>query len=262
MISIYTSAFNVVKGDFDYKSAIENFCSFADEVVVTINTSEDKTLQVFQNLALLYKNLFILQTNFLYTDPGLDGKIKNAALQACTNDICIQLDLDERIPLSQKHLWYNLAGDLLNAQSHAVMIPVIDLFKDSKNIKSIGSKWYLHKRTGAYRGVVNFARLANGHHDTSKSDSCELIDGWGNLLPSIYLLNPQSDIHTKLLSIKQYNLPYVVHYGYLNLDRRVQLNKDFWANHWSVEAGKKVEVPLDVNFFNQVPIVEHNLSLS
>lgn len=261
MISIYTSAFNVIKGNFSYAETLVNFCSFADEVVVAINTSEDETLQAITSLTAEYNNLHIIETDFSYTDPGLDGKIKNAALQACTSDICIQLDLDERIPLSQKHLWYNLAGDLLNAQSHAIMIPVIDLFKDSKNIKSIGSKWYLHKRAGAYRGVVNFARLANGHHDTTKSDSCELIDGWGNLLPSIYLLNPQSDLHTKLLSIKQYNLPYVVHYGYLNLDRRVQLNKDFWANHWSIEAGKKIEVPLDVNFFDQIPIMEHGLEV-
>ena len=261
MISIYTSAFNVIKGNFSYAEAIANFCSFADEVVVAVNTSEDNTLQIFQNLALLYKNLFIVQTNFSYTDPGLDGKIKNAALQACAHDVCLQLDLDERVLLSQKKLWYNISNDLLAAQSHAIMVPVIDLFRDEKYIKSIGSKWYLHKRAGAYRGVVNFARLANGHHDTTKSDSCELTDGWGNLLPSIYLLNPQSDIQTKLLSIKQYDLPYVVHYGYLDLDRRIQLNKDFWSNHWSVEAGKQIDIPLDVNFFKDIPIIEHKLAL-
>ena len=262
MISIYTSAFNIIKGNFPYKEAIDNFCSFADEVVIAVNTSEDKTLLALQYLSVQYKNLFIVRTDFSYTDPGLDGKIKNAALQACTHDICLQLDLDERVLLSQKTLWYDMASNLLAAQSSAIMVPVIDLFRDSEHCRGINFKWYLHKRAGSYRGVVNFARLSNGCHDTSKSDSCELIDAWGNLLPSAYLLNPQSSFEVNLSFIKQYNLPYVLHYGYVDLNRRIELNKHFWANHWSVEAGKKVDVPLELTFFENIPIIEHGLLLT
>ena len=33
MFSIYSIAFNVVKNNFAYEEAIENFCAFAEEVV-------------------------------------------------------------------------------------------------------------------------------------------------------------------------------------------------------------------------------------
>ena len=54
MFSIYSSAFNLIKNNFDYKEAIDNFCNFAEEVVIAVNTSEDDTLQVLQNLSSEY----------------------------------------------------------------------------------------------------------------------------------------------------------------------------------------------------------------
>ena len=59
MFSIYSSAFNVIKNSFDYKEAVENFCSFAEEVVICVNQSEDSSLEAFEELKKEYKNLLI-----------------------------------------------------------------------------------------------------------------------------------------------------------------------------------------------------------
>ena len=50
MFSIYSTAFNVVKNNFDYEEAIDNFCSFAEEVVISVNQSEDNTYEELSRL--------------------------------------------------------------------------------------------------------------------------------------------------------------------------------------------------------------------
>ena len=80
MFSIYSSAFNLIKNKFDYESAIENFCTFAEEVVIAVNTSEDNTYETLLELSSKYQNLKVIPTSFSYGDILFDGKIKNAPL--------------------------------------------------------------------------------------------------------------------------------------------------------------------------------------
>ena len=56
MLSIYSTAFNVIKNNFDYKDAVKNFCLFAQEVVISINESEDNTWEAFEELKETYGN--------------------------------------------------------------------------------------------------------------------------------------------------------------------------------------------------------------
>lgn len=227
MFSIYTSAFNLIKNNFSYKQSIENFCNIAEEVVVAINKSEDSTLESVKSLS--YKNLNIIEVDIPYTDPLLDGKIKNAALQGTTKEFKIGLDMDEYIPLNQKTIWENLAQQLRFDDVDCYMIPSLNLYKDKYHYFSITNKWYLHK-ANLYRGPVNFGRRSNGTIDTTKSDGCELIDINGNLAKSKYLPN---DINI----LRQKNIPFVVHTGYISLDDRVLRNKNFWEKHWLIESG-------------------------
>ena len=87
----------------------------------------------------------------------------------------------------------------------------------------------MHKK-GLYRGPVNWARKNNGTIDTSKSDTCELIDENGNL---VYSIQTPNDID----SLQSNNFPFVVHNGYLNLENRILRNYNFWENHWKIESG-------------------------
>jgi glycosyltransferase involved in cell wall biosynthesis len=247
MFSIYSSAFNVIKNDFEYELFINKFCEFADEVVIAVNKSEDNTLATLQDLESKKNNLKIIATNFSYEDPLLDGKIKNEALQNTSNQIKIGLDLDEYIPTWQKEIWTGV-GELLtsNKDIGCIMIPSLNLYKDKDHYTTIGRKWYLHKE-GYQRGAVNFARKKNGTVDTSKSDTCELIDTNGNLVPSLAFDN-------SIGSLRSGSVPFVVHAGYIDLEKRVKRNLNFWHNHWKIESGGEEpnhKVHKDVSEFNE-----------
>ena len=104
-ISIYSTAFNVIEKNFDYKDAIRNFLYYADEVCLAVNTSKDKTLEVITKYVKDNNfNVKIIPTKFDYEDPFCYGKIVNAALQGCTGDICILQDFDERFGGDKKIL--------------------------------------------------------------------------------------------------------------------------------------------------------------
>lgn len=229
MISIYTSAFNLVKNKFDYKHSIQKFSNFANEVVIAINSSSDNTLIEIQKLSNELGNLKVVSCDFSYDDPWMDGKIKNYALQHTTQLIKIGLDMDEYIPLHQKSLWLDLADNLLCDTYMCYMIASLNLYKDFNHYYSIGHKWYLHKG-GLFRGPVNFARKSDGTVDTSKSDTCELIDKNGNLVKSRMFDN-------SIESLRQGKTPYVVHTGYVDLEARLIRNKNFWSHHWLTESG-------------------------
>lgn len=229
MISIYTSAFNLIKNKFDYKNTLQKFADFADEVVIAINSSSDDTLIEIQKLSYKLDNLKVVSCDFSYEDPWMDGKIKNCALQNTTQLLKIGLDMDEYIPLYQKSLWLDLADNLLCDTYMCYMIASLNLYKDFNHYYSIGHKWYLHK-SGLFRGPVNFARKSNGTVDTTKSDTCELIDKNGNLVKSRMFDN-------SIEALRQGKTPYVIHTGYVDLEARLIRNKNFWSQHWLTESG-------------------------
>jgi len=230
MISIYSSAFNLIKNGFDYKKSINRFCAFADEVVICVNTSEDGTLEELKKLKEEFSNLVIVESHYSYKDPWLDGKIKNNALQSTTSEIKVGLDMDEYIPQWQKPMWTTMAYGLLGEYFFdCYMVPSINLYKDKDHYFSITPKWYIHK-DGLFRGPVNYARKPDGTINTQVSDSCELIDANGYIARS-------TQFSKKLEDLQSGNFPFVVHEGYVNLDARLLRNENFWAKHWLLESG-------------------------
>lgn len=262
MFSIYTIAFNVVKNQFSFKEAIKNFCSFAEEVVVAVNKSEDDTLDQFLKLQLIYPNLKIVEADVSYEDPELDGKLFNTALQHTTNPYKIILGLDHRIALRQKNKWAQLTHFLDKAD--AFMIPCLDLYGDIKKCKyeSAGLMWFLHKE-GLKRGVVNFAKKQDGSFDPSKSDSNELIYHDGSLVRSL-VVGPQSgyskNVEDFLQFLKQSDI-YVYHIGYLDLNKRILVNNNIWKNIWENKRGVKDTIPNTIQQLSKVNTYYHNLKL-
>lgn len=234
--------------------ALTNFMSIADEVVVMVNESEDDSFEAMVKFANEFRGLFIYKSNFNYTDPEFDGKIKNEALQMTTGDIKISLDLDERIPLYQRDMWRALAQNLLETvHVSAVMIPSVNLCGDKYHYKDIGYKWYMHKG-GLKRGVVKFARQENGKIDITKSDTCELLDMGDGLVPSYYF--PQ-DIN----ALRSDKIPYVFHYWGVNLEQRLRQNS-FWKPVWENRSGRKVDdVLTESRQIDNIEVYPHNLQI-
>lgn len=251
--SIYSSAFNLVKNNFNYNKTIQNFCDFAEEVIICVNTSEDNTLEELKALELIYPNLIIVTSDYSYEDPLFDGKIKNKALSQTTKPWKIGLDMDELVVSSQKAMWSRIAEAAFDGVYRAVLIPSINLFGDITKCKGVGAKWYLHT-DGLFRGVVKFANKEDGKIDIEKSDTCELVDVNGNLVETLVL--PKSLSH-----IKDAGLPYVFHLGYLDIENRININK-FWKPVWENRAGREVtNIILDKEGFEGTETFEHNLEL-
>ncbi len=253
MISIYSTAYNLSAGMFDYAAAIERWSQFADEVVIATNSVEDWNLLMEETLET--DKLKVILTEIPFSEYDFDGKLKNAALQACSEPYCILLDLDEYIPVNQKSQWLRLIETINTLNQKAVLIPVIDLIQDSFHYKSLGYKWYLHQKEGCYRGIVNFAKKEDGKIDITKSDTTELIDKHGNLIPAMYLISPAMDNEDKLQAMKDCGI-YVVHTGWLDKETRVKQN-DFWYPHWQNRSGRELP-PTDLNSIYQNPL-PHNL---
>jgi hypothetical protein len=267
MFSIYSSAFNVIKNSFDYESAVENFCNFAEEVVIAVNKSEDNSFEAFKDLEKKFINLKIISVDFDYSDPLLDGKIKNAALQKTSNIYKIGLDLDERIPKRHKDRWIRAAKMMYeHPMIYGFLIPSIDIWKSLEYIqadpnKNKNFKWYLHKEK-LYRGAVNFARLENGKIDREKSDTCELLDQLGNLVntPKIYANFENDEDYFKWLEEEAI---FVFHIGFLDFEKRIIRNKNFWNKHWETVSGKKHETAMTLEQFDKrsTKLKKHNLKL-
>ena len=221
MISLYTTIFNIQNFDFNLKEVFSNWFYYVDEVVISTLESQVKEINKEVNKTAFSDSVKIVSTA-LNPDKDLywDGKLKNAGLKACSYNSVIQVDLDERISGSK----YTLKELIEEINKHdfpcSIMLPTIDLYEDVHSFVNIGYKWYIHTRDGANRGAVNFSLNKDGTFDPEKSDTCELIDDKGQLIPCI-----------GRVSFAEHD-PKIIHLGYLNLEDKNNINKNFWGKIW------------------------------
>lgn len=263
-LSAYISAFNLVANGFDYEIALHRALAFFDEVVVAVNTSTDDTLACLQYVATIEPRFKVVSTDLAYTDVTFDGRVKDAALQACTGDVLVQLDLDEYPPPGQRDLWRRVATQLLASPVDCFMIPTVDLWGSVDTIRAdapIGVKFRMHKR-GLHRGVWREAWLSYGKRfDTSRSDSCELLQPDGSLARALHI------VPTQFLGAATHRMlnghPFTVHTGYADLNQRVRVNKAIWADHWTLRnGGHDARVAVDTDTLRGYPLIKHHLDLS
>ena len=234
-ISIYSTAFNIIKNEFNYEDAIKNYLYYADEVCLAINTSEDDSLKEVKKFIIEnnFRNVKIIETNFNYDDPFCYGKIVNAALQACTGDICILQDLDERFGGNKEYL-INLCKNFINLENiQSLFTPVINLYGDLNHYNDIAFKWYIHKK-GLYRGPVQFGIKENGLPDYNKTSTDELIDKDNNLVSTLNIVEALN--FKSPMDYIEMNYPFVYHLGYTDFHKRVKRN-NFWKPFWEKATG-------------------------
>lgn len=258
-LSIYSTAFNAIKNNFDFKGALDNWFFYADEVCISVNTSEDDTFEQISEYGKSKNyNLIINKTSFSYDDPFCYGKIENSALQTCSGDILIQQNLDERWAGDKTRL-LEICENLKNTEScKALYIPTVDLYGSVDQYLNLGQKWYIHKR-GLNRGAVNFGIKQDGRPDYNKTSTDELIDKDGQLVPTIPLLT-----HLNIYNLREYanaGWPFTFHLGYLNLKDRVERAK-WWKTFWeNATGGDKNTHPTDIKELLDKRTTTHMLPL-
>ena len=263
-LSVYVSAFQIHANSLDWEPGLRAALAFFDQCVVAVNTSTDGTLATLQGVAATEPRLKVVTTDYAYTDIEFDGKVKDAALQACDGEVLVQLDLDERIPLNQRTLWRHYAAHLLTLpEVDCFMIPTVDLWGSMDTIRAdahIGSKFRMHKR-GLHRGVLPEAWLpGRKHFRIDMSDSCEPLRSDNTLARAIAVV-PYHLCHPAMTYMLN-GWPYTVHAGYLSFDQRVRVNKAIWAEHWARRAGSPVDVVVDRATLESYPVIKHQLDLS
>ncbi len=237
--SAYTTAFQIIKHRFDYKAALSNWMTFANEISIAVNISDDGTLAALEAFAADTRfPISIIQTDFKYDDPFMYGKIENAAMQNCTGDVLIQMNLDEFLRIGSDAL-DALANQLYaNPQIGAYFAPVINLYGSKDHYLDLGYKWRIHK-PGYFRGAVNFGLKDDGRPDYNKTSTDELIDRNGNLVPTANLL-PDLTIEN-LRAYALHGMPVAFHAGFLNLSDRLDRSiwwKGFWEKATAGDANK------------------------
>lgn len=270
-MNIYSSAFNIVDNGFiGYEKNIINFSNFADNVFIAVNKSKDKTLDTLNNLSKSYPNVYITSIDIDYNDPLIDGKVKNTSLKFAeensNSNYFIGLDLDEYIPINQKHVWqYYFELFIDSYKWDGILLPSLDLWGDYEGVKWNNGKgrkykWYLHRR-GLSRGPVPHGLTKEGYLDINTSDGCDLLKENGELCYA-----PRIDSHLdNITDCKEYYSQleaFVIHEGYLNLESRIERNKKFWAKNWNNCSNRQdVIIPTKLDEFNSDGLEKHGLTI-
>tara|TARA_R100000742_G_C4279556_1_gene104476 strand:- start:6990 stop:7769 length:780 start_codon:yes stop_codon:yes gene_type:complete len=231
MISLYTTLFNIDKLDIDLDEVFSNWLYYVDEIVIaTFRWEHEKVRnEVIKSKFYDPKKIGIVSRHLeIQTDVYWEGKLKDAALENCRNKVALQCDLDERISGDKERLDLCSTVILDHDFPCSIMLPTIDLYEDLDHYINIGQKWYLHTKEGSHRGSVAWARKEDGSLDPEKSDTCELIDSNGNLIPCVAKIQ-LDDLNPK-----------IIHLGYLDLEKRNNVNK-FWGKIWNHRKNGKYD---------------------
>lgn len=262
-LSAFGYIFNATLRDFDIEGAVDNFCSFFDELVLATINSEDDTRERLNKLEKKYVNFRVIESDLdISKSNDWDGKLKTIAMNHCSHPIRVIVDCDERIPVGQRPLWDKYAEMLVNSEVDGLLIPVIDLFKSELTIKAnspIGQKFRMHKTSIVERGVLREADYGNGFFDTSKTDSTDPKRADGSLGNFASIVN-QIDLMPMFAS-NLVNYPYVLHYGTVDTARRAKLGEQFWKREWEKRSNRPENVITDKNLLDAELVIAHNLPI-
>tara|TARA_Y100001972_G_scaffold127274_1_gene183636 strand:- start:212 stop:1000 length:789 start_codon:yes stop_codon:yes gene_type:complete len=254
-ISAYSTAFNLENFKIDINEAISNWLVYCDEVVVATTNDEYKKIKDLISSELLNKVKIVSSNINIKEDLYWDGKLKNLSLQNCSNEVVIQIDLDERISGNPEHFEICRKTILDHNFPCSVMIPTLNLYGDLDHYKDISFKWYMHTKKDTFRGAVEFAINEDGSFDPEKSDTCELLTKDGRLAPCIAKINYMED------------QPKIIHLGTLDFSRKAHINQKFWRKVWShrktLSQGRDVDAEdifTDSSEFKDTKI-KHNLKI-
>lgn len=266
-LSCYTYLFFATRNQFDLNSVVDNFTSFFDEVIIATIKADDDTydrLKIWEDKFGTARFRVILTDIDIEKNNRFDGDLKTAAMKECSaGSIRVIADCDERFPLSQRPKWNDLAAQLIiSTNIDGYLIPVVDLYGSETHIRATraaGLKFRMHRDTIVRRGVPKFAEKAGGWIDTSQSDTTEPLTADGNLGHFTPIVN-QSILQPNLTSLLA-DYPYVLHYGFVDLQRRAKLGKNFWKKHWEKRSGREENVVTEVYQFENEQLIRHSLPL-
>lgn len=260
-IGVYSTFWNALKHSFDYKSALDNWSSFSDEISIAVGISEDDTYGALEAYAKERGYpVTLTRTAFDFAnDPFAYGKTENAALQACTGDVLVQQNGDEKMLVKRERL--EEMGQYLHRDLHtrAFWVPTIDLYGTPERcLPYVHKKWYVHGQN-LFRGPARHGIKPDGRPNYDLTSTDELVSITGDLVPAVTILQDYS-----LSALKPYvdaGWPLVLHCGYLSFGERLSRSL-WWKSFWErATNGDKNTHPTTIEEMAAKESVEHGLPL-
>lgn len=255
-LSGYTTVYNCIDGEYPYIESILSMLRVCDEVVVVDGGSTDGTYEELQSLAKDEEKLKVFQNTKDWSSKDFarfDGEQKAFARSKCTSDFCWQQDSDEVI---SKCSFEKIKNSIraFPKSCDLICFPVVEFWgsKDVQRLDITPWKWRLSRnRPHITHGVPVTHRkvLDDGTYETMPgTDGCDYVhSATGELIPFLNFYNGQAEAWRQAAlqgdeeSYALYKnffqrtidaLPTVVHYSWLDIERKIRAYKKFWGRFW------------------------------
>lgn len=245
-ISGYTHVFNPEEHDFPYLESIKSMMGFCDEVIVVDGGSTDGSIEKIKALG---DKVQVIERQWDWEEPGMDGMQKAFGRALCTGDFLWQQDADEVVHEED----YDKIRKLTKrfpTDTTLLHLPVVELWGDEQTVRTDRHSWKWRLSKNDYRithGIFKDARIYDdktGKLFAKKgmSDGCEFVDimthdfiphkgFYSRELEELRRKSPQE--YGKKMNELFNELPSVYHYSWANLPRKIRSFKKFWNKCWS-----------------------------
>lgn len=243
---------------YPFEESIESLLQFCDEVCVVDTTdNDDGTLQKLEFLSKKTNKLKIqhLELDWKAPNHGIyDGQTKQKAREMCTGTFLWQQDCDEIAANTDK--LKSLLSEWDTSTAPAILaLPVVEFWGSENKIRMDINSW-------KWRISLNSPVITHGIPKELKvfdpnsgllfakqgTDTCDYIHKTTeNRLPCANFITDNSErmriagLNGSLQAIKLYqewfqqtinSLPFVYHYSWFNIERKIKQYKMFWTDFW------------------------------
>ena len=273
-ISGYTTVYNCIDNQYPWEKCIESMLGFCDEVVVVDGGSTDGTWDKLTQLAEENPRLVIDQNSIDWDHPRFayhsDGMQKAYARSKCASEFCWQMDSDEFVLPKD----YEKIRDLVKRfpkLSNLVALPVVEFWGGYNKVRVDVNPW-------KWRVSKNLPHITHGIplelrrededgnlYTAPGSDTCDYIHTENfKRIKFVAFYSEEVEQHRRnaLLgnkeSLKQFqdwvstaaeSVPTVYHMSWFDLERKINLYKNYWSKFWQSQYNTPQEDTPENNMF-------------
>ena len=277
-ISGYTTVYNCIKNDYPWEKTIESMLGFCDEVVVVDSGSDDGTWEKLLDLSSKNEKIKSFQNKIDWDHPRFayhsDGMQKAFARSKCTKEFCWQMDSDEFILPKD----YQKIRDLVKRfpkLSELVALPVAEFWGSYDKVRVDINPWkWRVSRNKPYitHGIPKELQRFDDNGDmytAPGSDTCDYIHKESSeRIPFIaYYSEEVEKIRRMSLggnkeALQKYeewynnvieSVPTVYHMSWFDIERKINLYKNFWTKFWLSQYNVPMEDTKENNMFFDKP---------
>ena len=273
-ISGYTTTYNCIDGQYPWEKCIESMLGFCDEVVVLDAGSNDGTWEKLESMSKENSKLIVKQNIIDWEHPRFayhsDGMQKALARSFCSSDFCWQMDSDEFV-LPKDFDSIKMLVKRFPSLAELVALPIFEFWGTAEKVRVDVNpwKWRISRNLPHItHGIPNELRRfdEDGNLYTAPgSDTCDYINNetferikfiayYSEEVEMVRLKALQGD--SEALELYQdwankitESVPTVYHTSWLNMERKINLYKNYWSKFWQSQYNTPQEDTPENNMF-------------